>query len=560
MCCTYACCRRDLLVFILKERWTGYINEIPLIQNATVSYNIAEMMSAIITLCLVIFTFQSLGSSDHSNLIDSSNKLNATALDGNSRPSTTTDEKNCTHETDPYSSDHSSRPPFQDNFIRSFTSAPLLPVGECGEALQLSKLKFRATGIARQCLNRGRCRLSKEGRLQSLKSEIRKLVGLSLSNWNNHDDIESDSEVILSRKYSGEDWKYLRNWDEMEKSSVFFGHPTLRFRLKSVFKTSAVSLQSMPPTASPSKYSDASRISNDLSGALHNINDLNPAFTVDLVGTSSSRSSDQTCPVIHASGNSRGVRMDRVLVNELNVCAPRSDTFASHLSDLIGSGFQDAKKSASRCLLPLSTDTDLTPFPDLRMSLPLSGDERLVTFLEPLGHGAEAEVWRVCISGSRAGVKDTSAQFAALKVYRRQFRYPRHPRSSSLGEERGQKIDPIPPFNETWDKAVGSLNEAVGSARLLPQSVALLPLSIWDVGSKGFFHVTTERYSAISRYSVYLGYAAAFDIADEVGSPYCSQHISDFMIFQDLESFTLRQAGGTVAIEEIKVIGRSLVQ
>lgn len=361
--------------------------------------------------------------------------------------------------------------------------AMYVPIGECERALKSTQRKHRRAWVARLCLKLGRCLLTKTGHLELTEgvAAIRQLLLAAMKDKVDPDEIET----ILSQSYSRQDWKLLGKWEDMKKSSVFVGHPTLKFQMTPIIGS----------TASNSSRAGASKKASQVT---YQREPRSPSQSEALRDNGLGIYDQQCCQTR--------------LTSNVDISASISSIY-----QMISSKLGRSKRRASKCQLK-------PPMKTLQYSIcqPISPEERLVTFLEPLGSGKEAEVWRVCISSST-----NSAEFLALKIYRRQYPHssntlPTHNPSTSHRLSTHPKDQNTEKFDSIWPRLVRSLQEALDSSALLPPSITLWPRSVWETRTT-FGYSTPARHAAIARHPIYLGYGVAFDVADEV---FC--HVSSY--------------------------------
>lgn len=285
--------------------------------------------------------------------------------------------------------------------------------------------------------------------------------------------------------YSSSAWRTLNLWSEARRASLFFGNPTIKVQKWDII----VSNRTTEPL-----------VNNDFQ--------LCPTEETNKLIMPTHLNSKAMCPVLYTDYK-RLIQEDlkpriNVAYNRMNECP----------AALVTRDFVEEESFISEtceCLKP---------------------SERLMTFLYPLGHGKEAEVWRVCVSDGN------SYEITAFKLFRRQFRGLSYMKSRGFAPEIPQTVtkskkvvQPIS-YDHIWTKVKASLTDAIEFSAVLPHDIAVLASGIYDVCTDQLPLLTPQRWDTVNRYVVYLGMGATFPEASSDLQVYVNGHEDELTIGQ----------------------------
>lgn len=307
-------------------------------------------------------------------------------------------------------------------------------------------------------------------------------------------------DALKSTVHSSSSWRVLNLWSESRRASLFFGNPTIRVT-KWDINVSNRTVDNNKENFCPSQTKTLS----SLILPPH----LNSTAACPVLPTDYRRLIDKEL-------NPRIMKAyDRM--NECPAKVPRHDFDEDEESTVTFS----SNKQQCECLKP---------------------NERLMTFLYPLGHGKEAEVWRVCIWDGH------QSEITAFKLFRRQFRGLSYMKSRGIAPEipqtvtKSKKVVGPLSYDHIWAKVKASLTDAIEFSAILPHDIAVLTSGIYDVCTDSLPLLTPQRWDTLNRYVVYLGLGATFPQAS-----------SDLQVFVNGHEDEL-------TIKQIQVVAQSLLK
>lgn len=449
-----------------------------------------------------------------------------------------------------------------------------VPYGFCADQLETTKRELRLASLAQRCLRSKACILERD-RLR-LNAEWMAVNEESLGDLlhSSPNDIHArpkethinskDIHATFDIQFSMRDWKRLAKWNYARDTSLLWGYPTLRLQMidrlapmeDPLERRAPEEAEVKPVDGSEANQLDAEDRSQESDDLVSRSSHMTPRASTFGDGSESPTCADHgTGPLLsskvedwNAGPAIGGTVFRRTGRSALSFCldgdltAPSISqecpfSYSVRTKSIAGllSKIQPPPAEAQMCLL--KPRQSLFSKSGLPTSRALERDEYIVTFLDPLGSGKEAEVWRVCIHGKPNNIKTrsnrkaaavndpvpyqvktaahisdiSSAEVSALKVYRRQFRLPRGRKPNS--REHSIK-SPIPPFPVVWKKALASFMEAVEFGSVIPMDVAVVPLRAWNLEGSAFRMTSHPNSEPANRYTVYLGYAASFEVAE----------------------------------------------
>lgn len=357
---------------------------------------------------------------------------------------------------------------------------PQLPIPPCRQAFHETQARLAVVVSAHHCRKSGRCFANFEKRLQ-IKSRpfarryLIKHLPKTAVEYPEYGQRRLLVKIpypreIFSRPLTREDWRLADRWEVARTSSALYGLPTLR--VERLLNTTNAS-SSFCPAIQHDKRTVFARQS--------------------------------ACPVCSVGGTAE---------KYMTVVNKHLEAAASRFHQCVFPDFKSGRGFLENC----GQRWPVTPR--------LRENEVLLTVLDPLGSGREAEVWRVCVPG---GGKFHSG-IVALKVFRRVAQpnlgelstaLPR--KKNKLSSKRltkahlGKRMSSaryrrIMRAAADWNKMVISVKDALRFVDVISPETILYPNEIMRVTDSNFLDLSTEL--RIGKKSVlYNGVAALLELA-----------------------------------------------